>query len=157
LGQLPLHGVEFVAVVDGQTLRPIGSARVLPRLIGDDDDALCAFGRNLTRDLLYREPAVVALAAGHRDRIVEQDLVGNVDARRDPGTDRPVAGVVVGAVADVLEPMPAPGERRLADPVRALAAHLGEAQRRAVHPLRHVVAAYAGIGAHALGHAGRGV
>ena len=65
--------------------------------------------------------------------------------------------MVVGAVAQVLEHVVALGERRLADPVGALAAHLGVAERLAVHPLRHVMAADAGIGAAAFRHAGRGV
>ncbi len=49
------------------------------------------------------------------------------------------------------------GERRLADPRHAFAAHLAEAHGRAVHPDRHVVAADAGDGARAFGHLGRGV
>src|ERR1700693_4182374 len=72
-------------------------------------------------------------------------------AARSGGNSRPadrhVAGVVIGAVADVLEDMRAGRERCLADPVRALASHLGEAEGRAVHPLDHVVAADARIGA----------
>ena len=67
------------------------------------------------------------------------------------------ARMVVGAVADVLEDVGALGERRLADPVGALAAHLGVAHRAALHPLGHVVAADAGLGDAALGHPGRGV
>ena len=55
------------------------------------------------RDLRHREAAVVRLAAGHGDRVVEQDLVGDVGAGGDRGADRHVAGMVVGAVADVLE------------------------------------------------------
>ena len=65
--------------------------------------------------------------------------------------------MVVGAVAEVLEHMRPFRERRLADPVRPFAAHLGEAFGRAVHPLHHVMAADAGIGAHALRHLCRGV
>ena len=73
------------------------------------------------------------------------------------GADRQDPGVVVGAVAEVLEDVPAVGEGRLADPVGALAAHVGEALGVAVHPLHHVVAADAGVGAGAFGEAGRGV
>ena len=65
--------------------------------------------------------------------------------------------MIVGAVAEVLEHVLAGGERRFADPVRALAAHLRVAERRAVHPLRHEMAADAGIGAHAFRHHGRGI
>ncbi len=63
----------------------------------------------------------------------------------------------VGAVAQVLEHVLGLGEGRLADPVGALAAHLGEPLGAAVHPVRHVVAADAGIGARALRHDGGGV
>ncbi len=80
--------------------------------------------------------------------------VGDVDARRDGAADRHIAGVIVGAVADVLEDVRARRERRLADPVGALAAHLGEAEGGAVHPLDHVVAADARIGAAAFRHHG---
>ena len=61
----------------------------------------------------------------------------------------------IGAIAEVLENMLTLGERRFADPVGAFAAHLGETFRLPVHPLRHVVAADAGIGAHALRNDGR--
>ena len=128
--------------------------RVLPRLVGDDDDLLRAFGRDLTRDDRHREAAVVALPAGHRDSVVEQDLVGDVHAGGGRRADRQIAGVIVGAVTEVLEHVVALGERRFADPVRALAAHVGEAVGVAVHPLRHEVAADARIGAHALRHHG---
>ena len=141
-------------MMDRDAGRPVGVLRIFPRLVGDDDDLLGAFGRDLARDDRHREAAVVALAAGHRDRVVEQDLVGDVDARGGRRADRQIAGVVVGAVAEVLEHVVALGERRLADPVRALAAHVGPAERIAVHPLRHEVAADARIGAHALRHDG---
>ena len=131
------------------------SRRIFVRLVGDDDDALGAFGGDLAGDLRHGEAAVIGLPAGHRDRVVEQNLVGDVGVRRDRGADRHVAGMIVGAVAEILEHVIARGERRLADPVGALAAHLRVAERRAVHPLRHEMAADAGIGAHAFRHDGR--
>ncbi len=155
--ELLLHGHEPVAVMDGEALGPVLVLGVFPGLVGDDDDALDALGRHLARDHRDGERAVVVLAAGHGDRVIEQDLVGDVDAGRDRGADRQDAGVVIGAVAEILEYVLALGERRLADPVGALAAHLGEAQRVAVHPDDHGVAADAGIGAHAFGHHGRAV
>ena len=150
--ELALHFVEVVAMMDRDPARPVGVLRIFPRLVGDHGDALGAFGRNLARDLRHGQPAVIGLPAGHGDRVVEQDLVGDVDARRDRRADREIAGVIVGAVAEILEHVLALGERRLADPVGALAAHLGVAVGRAVHPLRHVMAADAGIGAHAFRH-----
>ena len=137
--------------------RPLGIARIFVRLVGDDDDALGAFGGDLPGDLRHGEAAVIGLAAGHRHRVVEQDLVGDVGVGCDRGADRHVAGMIVGAVAEILEDVIARGERRLADPVRALAAHLRIAERRTVHPLRHEMAADAGIGAHAFRHDGRGI
>ena len=157
IGEPGLHRHQFVAMMDRDAGRPIRTRRILFRLVGDDDDLLRALGRDLPRDDRHGQAAVVALAAGHRDRIVEQDLVGDVDAGRGRRADRQIAGVIVGAVAEVLEHVVALGERRLADPVRALAAHVGPAERVAVHPLRHEMAADARIGAHALRHHGRRV
>ena len=134
-----------------------GVARIFVRLVGDHDHPLGAFGGDLAGDLRHGQAAVIGLAAGHRHGVVEQDLVGDVGLGGDRGADRHVAGMVVGAVAEILENVIALGERRLADPVGALAAHLRVAERRTVHPLRHEMAADAGIGAHALRHHGRGV
>ena len=156
-GELALQRVEFVAVMHRQSARPVGAPGVFPRLVGGNDHAAGAFGRYLTGDLIDGEAAVIGLAAGHRHRVVEENFVGHLHAGGDRRADGHIAGVVVGAVAQVLEYVVACGERRLADPVGALAAHLGVAERFPVHPLRHVMAADAGIGAAAFGHAGRGV
>ena len=62
--------------------------------------------------------------------------------------------MVVGAVAQVLEHVIGGGKRRFADPVGPFAAHVGVADRVAVHPLRHVVTADARISAAAVGQFG---
>ena len=54
---------------------------------------------------------VDGLAAGHRDRIVEQDLVGDVGLGRDRLPDRHRARMIIGAFAEVLENVLAAGER----------------------------------------------
>ena len=79
------------------------------------------------------------------------------EAGGDRRADGHIARVIVGAVAEILEHVLPLGERCLADPVGALAAHLGVAERLSLHPLCHVVAADAGIGAAAFRHAGRSV
>ena len=99
----------------------------------------------------------MALAAGHRDRVVEQDLVGDVGLGVDRPAQRQRAGMVVGAVAEILEHVLARGEAGLADPVGALAAHLRIAVGAPIHELRHEMAADAGIGARALGDHGRAI
>ncbi len=104
-----------------------------------------------------RERAVERLAAGHRDRVVVEDLVGDVDLGGDRGADREAAAVVVRAVAEVREDVLLVGERRLADPRHAFAAHVRERRRPAVHPDRHHVTADAGRGAAAFGDVGRRV
>src|SRR3546814_19204406 len=63
----------------------------------------------------------------------------------------------VGAVAEVGEDVLRLGERRLADPRHALAAHLGAGVGAAVHPLHHVVTADAGKRAAAFRALGRAV
>ncbi len=102
-------------------------------------------------------PFTDRLAAGHRHRVVVEQLVGDVDAGGDALADRQDAAVEVGAVAEVGEDVRLLRERCLADPGHALAAHLGVGAGAAVHPDRHVVAADAGHRAAALGHAGAGV
>ena len=72
-------------------------------LVADHDEARYAFRFHLTRDLRHRDAAVDRLAAGHRDRIVIEDLVGDGGFRRDRLADRENARVEVGAVAEVLE------------------------------------------------------
>ncbi len=156
-GEILLHLHQVVAVMDGEAGGPALVGGVFLRLVGDHHYAGGAFGRDLARHLRHREPAVIGLAARHGDRVVEQDLVGHAHAGRDGGADRHVAGMIVGAVAEVLEHVRTLGERGFADPVGALPAHLGEAQRGAIHPLHHVMAADARIGAHALRHHGRGI
>ncbi len=51
------------------------------------------------------------LAAGHRDRAVVEQLVGDVDPGRDRRLDRQLPRVEVGPVAEVLEEMGALDER----------------------------------------------
>ena len=80
-------GVELVAVVDRDRVGEV-AGRVLAGFVGDDDDLRDPFGGDLARDVLRRERAVERLAAGHRDGVVVEDLVGDVDARGDRGADR---------------------------------------------------------------------
>jgi hypothetical protein len=97
------------------------------------------------------------LAAGHRDRVVVEDLVGDVHAGRDRGTYREDATVVVRAIPQVGERVLLLGERRLADPRYAFGAHVRERRGAAVHPDRHDVAADARRGTAAFRHVGRRV
>ena len=154
LAQVALHAVELVPVVDGHAVRELPVEGVFLRLVGDHGDAAHTFRLDLPGHALDRERPVHGLAAGHRHGVVVEDLVGHVDAGGDGGPDRERAGVEVGAVADVLEDVAGLGEGRLADPVGALAPHVGVGVGLPVHPLRHVVAADAGVGAAPLRHLG---
>ena len=80
LAQLLLDGIELVAVVHRHARgQPALHGLVLLGLVGDDDDLLRAFGVELAGHLGHPQRAVDRLAAGHRHRVVEQDLVGDVD------------------------------------------------------------------------------
>src|SRR5690606_13717762 len=127
LPELALHAVELGPIVHAHAGRePVVALRIAARVVRDDRDRLDALGRELLRDLRDRQLALDGLAAGHRDRVVEQDLVRDVHARRDRRTYREAPGVGVGAVTEILEDMARVGERREPDPRRALAAHLRE-------------------------------
>ena len=157
--ELALDAVQFVAVVHGHALGQ-RHAVVLGGFVGDDDQFGHALGLEAVHDLQHRValgPLAHALAARHGHGVVVQQLVGDVHAGRDALAYRQQAAVEVGAVAQVGEDMGVLGEGRLAHPGHALATHLREGAGGAVHPHRHVVAADAGHGAAALGHAGAGV
>ena len=105
LAELALQRVHLAAVVDGdagQQAWPL----VLLGLVGHHADAPRAFGQHALHDLQHAV-ALGSLAhllpTGHRDRVVVEDLVGDVDARRDALADGQQAAVEVGAVAEVGE------------------------------------------------------
>src|SRR4051812_32006784 len=79
VAQFLLHGVEFAAVMDGGAGWEI-VAGIFFRLVGDDCEPLGAFGRDLMRYLRNGQAALGGLAAGHGDRVIVEDLVGDVDA-----------------------------------------------------------------------------
>ena len=105
-------------------------------------------------DPRHVEAAVHRLAAGHRHGVVEEDLVGDVDAGRRGGADGEAARVVVGAVAEFWKTWPRVENGASPTQLAPSAAHLGVALGGAVHVLGHVVAADAGIGARAFRHDG---
>ncbi len=155
--QLTLHRIQFAAMVEAGDRREGIAGRVLVRLVADQRDTLDALVGDLPAELVDAQLAVDGLAAGHGHGIVVENLEGDVDACCHCRTHREAAGVEVGAVAEVLEHVRGVGERRLADPVDALAAHLSKGLGAPVHPLHHVVTADTGRGAAALGHLGGGV
>ena len=157
LAQLALDEIEIVAVMERCAGGELRAVAIFAGLVGDDGDALDALGPNLAGDHVDGEVAFMRLAAGHGDGVVVEDLVGDVGVGREREAHRQNAGMIVGAVAEILEDVVALGERRLADPLRALAAHLGEADGRAVHPQRHEMAADAGRRDRAFRHLGRGI
>ena len=157
VAQLFLHCIEFVAVAQGDTRRPIGSRRVFFRLVSDDDDGVDALCGDLPRNHRRIEGAVDGLAAGHGDGVVVEDFVGDVDLGGHRRANGEQAGMEISAVADVCEDVLFAGERRLPYPSGAFAAHMAEGGGAAVHPKRHEVAADAGQRAAAFGHACRGV
>ena len=130
---------------------------VLLRFVGHHGDALDAFVAHLPGNLRHGELPVNRLPAGHGHRIVEQDLVGDVDACRDRGADSENPGVVIGAVAELLEDVGRAHEGSLTDPGHPLAAHLAVGVDLPVHPVGHEVAADAAVGAAALRHPGGSV
>ncbi len=143
-------------------MRGLGARRDVGRRIGvgifrDEIDIADAFGVQLEGDLLRRKFAVDVLAAGHRGRVVIEDLVGDVGAGGDRLADREAAGVKIRAVAEVGEDVFFVGEGRNTHPWHTLAAHMSKSFGVAIHPQRHEVAADAGKGAAALRHLGRGV
>ena len=157
LAQFALDIVQFVAVVDRHPRWPCNRAGISVGIVGNECDALDTFGANLPRNRINRQPALMRLPAGHRNGVVIEDLVGYVRVRRESEADRQSARVIICAVSEILEEMRARGKWRLADPLRALPAHLREALGLPVHPERHVGTTDPGRGNGTLRHIGRRV
>ncbi len=155
--QLALNGIEIVAVAHRCPAGQADGVVVLLRLVGDHHDAAHAFCLELAADLRHGQAAFDRLPARHRHGIIEQNLVGGIHPGGDGLADGEQPRVVIGAIAQIDEHMLVGGERRLAHPGHALAAHLAEGLRGTVHPHHHVMAADTGHAARAFGHAGRGV
>ena len=156
LAQRSHNRVELVAMRGLGARRNLGS-RIDGGIFRNEIDFADAFRVQLEGDLLRRQLAVDVLAAGHRGRVVVEDLVGDVGAGGNGLADRETAGMEVGAVAEIGEHMLFLGKGRHAHPRHALASHMGVSLGIAVHPQRHEMAADAGKGAAAFGHLGRGV
>ena len=156
--QLALHRIHVLAVVDADDGWQAGTVVIARQVFRHQRDSLHAFGGHLVRDLVHGQCAVDRLAAGHRDRIVVQDLVGHVDLRGDGRANRQITGVKIGAVTQVLEHMRHLRECRLPYPRRTLATHVrGQAVVFRINGGRHHMAADAGQRQAALGYLGRGI
>ncbi|CAB3775211.1 hypothetical protein LMG29542_08593 [Paraburkholderia humisilvae] len=146
IAQLPLHGIEFAAVMERGALRKQAVvAVILFRLVADHDEVRNALRFHLPRDLRHRDAAVDGLSACHCNCVVVENLVGDRRFCGDRLADRQNAGVEVGAVAEILEHVARLREHRMRGPVDAFAAHLDQPGRIALHPRRHEVAANTGL------------
>src|SRR5207342_1667802 len=72
------HGIEFVAMQEFHAVREDLRLRPFFDVVGEYDDRLHAFAAHLVRDIGHGQRAVDRLAAGHRHRIVVENLVGDV-------------------------------------------------------------------------------
>ena len=158
LAQHALRLVHAVAVPDVGAGSELGIGGVLGGVVGDHHHLGHALGVHRAGQLGHGHAAVDVLAARHGDRAVVEDLVGDVGAGGHGLAQRQRAGVVVGAVADVLKPVLHRHERRCADPLAAFAAHLSRAADVAGgRHGRHAVAADAAACLGALRHPGGAV
>lgn len=113
---MALQLVHPVAVADGNTSRQPGHALVQIRLIGHQVEVLHAFGGYLLQDLRYGGRAFHRLAAGHGDRVIDENFVGDVDTGRLGCTNRQRTRVHVSAVAQVGKDVFGVGKWGLPDP-----------------------------------------
>src|SRR5262245_8134584 len=99
--------------MDGCALREIVLARIFAGVVGDDRKPLRPLGPYLMGDLGDAEAAFGRLPSGHRDRVVVEDLVGDVHARRGGGAQRQQTRMGVSPVTQILEDMGLVREWRL--------------------------------------------
>ncbi len=69
----------------------------------DHRQAADAHGAQLICDAIRGEPAFGRLATGHRHRIIIEDFIGDTGAFGQSGADCQNAGVIIRAIAEVLE------------------------------------------------------
>jgi hypothetical protein len=143
VAQFALHRIEIGARMERHLIWEIGGVEFIG-IVGDHGNPHNTVGADLVGDALHADRAVDRLAAGHRNGVVEQDLVSDVGFRSGGLADRHRAGVVISALAEILEHMRSAGEQRGRHPVDAFAAHLDQRRGLAVHPACHEVTADAG-------------
>ena len=153
--QFALHRVEFGAHMARRAGWQRRCGRQTIRFVCHHGNTCHTFRGDLCGVLRDRVIAFSGLSAGHCDRIVDQELVGDVRPRSDGLADRHDAGVRVGAIAHVGEHVRRVGEWRHADERRALAAHMREGAGLVALVERHEVTADARGGEAALGQARR--
>ena len=141
LTHFALHLIEQSAVVHIDVSHQVG-AFVFFWFVSDDSNALGAFCAhalcNLQSGVALRA-LTNRLTTCHRDRVVVQNFVGDVDARRDTLAHSQDTAVEVGAVANVGKNMLVIDKWLLSHPWRSFATHLGKPRRTAVHPQGHEV------------------
>ena len=135
-----LHVVELVAMQKFDAARENFRLAPFVDVIAEHDDGLHAFATNLMCDIRHGQCSINRLAAGHCDRIVVQNLVGDVDLRGNRLANRQRTGMEIGTVTQILEHVFFIGKRRLAAPGRAFATHLRKRIGLAIHPGHHVMA-----------------
>ncbi len=147
-GQHPFGFLEPVPAPHlGPPRRPArepGPATVPAQVIGHDEDAGDPLGGQHRAGVRHVELPGRVLAAGHRHDAVVEQLEGHGDVGGDRCPHNEAAGVEERPVAHVLDVVRGVGEGGTADPLRALAAHLGVRDGAAVHPPYKRVAAHTG-------------
>src|SRR5258708_39301670 len=110
VAQFALNLVQFPAMMNCRTRREIILPGIFAGIVRDDGDALGAFGPDLMGDLRDGQTALGGVSAGHGDRIVVENLVGDVDACRSRGSQREQSRMGGGAIAKSLKDLGVAGE-----------------------------------------------
>ncbi len=155
--QGPLNGVQFVAVVDANAGRQIRAGPAIG-IVAHQADVAHALGRQLPGQARRVQNPLGGLATGHGDGVVVEDLEGDVGFGGHGGANRQGAGVLIGAVAQVLEGVLGLREGRGAHPLKTLSAHLTEGRGPQLGlRQRHDVTANAAADRRTFRRSGRGV
>ena len=124
---LSQHFLRFFKAITGVNLHFCGNSsqvRALTRVM-NEGYVLHPHRNHFTTNLVVRQPPVIALPTGHRDRIIIENFVSDIGARHQGKADRLNTTVIVGSVPHILEHMIGCGKRSLTDPIGPLTAHVG--------------------------------
>jgi len=147
--QLLLHGGQILARAQGDAGGKPRHAAVPAEIVRHHDDPRHTFIRQLAGDLRHGKSVFRMLAAGHGNRVVIQQLVGNIEPHRHGGANGEQAGMVIGAIAQIRENMGHVGKGGDSGPAHALSAHMASQAGMGISETRHIVATNPGQGVRA--------
>ena len=142
LAHLALDLIKLIPMMESGIGRPLKGFGIFLQVIRHNCNAPDPFRVNLACDDRRIQRTIYTLTTGHRDRIVVEYLVGNIDTRCNAGSDRENPGMEISTVTNILKNVLCSTKWTFPDPTGPFCPHLGKTSGVSVHPHRHEMAPY---------------